>query len=378
MVATEQDRRPALAAASTLVVLAAAALMAAPAQAEDKLRYQTFRYVEAGDRIRVTAADLSIEKDFGTDHALSLDIGHDAISGASPCWKLKTGYTNEYTSALCKLADEVRNSISAGWTLRDTARNEYTFGAAWSKEPDFDSRELSANALLWADESHNRSFAIGGAWQHNTSVATPYTNNAQDRSADTLSVQLGVTQVLDRSSTAELNVFAARDDGYLSNHYLKIVRNSAAGLRYLSDDSRPEQRSGGGVAARWIKAWRADVKTNLWLRGYSDDWGVKGATVEAKAYWDVTSTWRINPVLRLNKQGAADFYRGYDATVNTFAVTGYGSNDARLGAFRATTVQLNAEYHASPVWTFNGGVQHYRQSTGLKASTVTVGLALGF
>lgn len=364
----------------TLLVLAASALVSVstPAMAEDKISYQTYKYAESGDRMKVFAADLSIEQSFGTDHALSLDIGHDAISGATPCWKAKAGYANEYTSGLCKVADEVRNSIAGSWLMRDADRNEYTFGAALSREPDFESRELSGQVMLWSDEAHNRAYVFGLALQSNTAIATANTNNTTDKASSAVNLQVGVNQVLDRSSTVELAVFAARDEGYLSNHYLKIVRTSDAGLHYLADDERPQERKAGGLSARWIKSWSPDFKTNLWLRGYTDDWGVKGATVEAKAHWDVTEAWRVSPVLRLNKQGAADFYRSFEGQGNVFAATGLGSNDERLGALETTTVQLNAEYRASKQWAFNAGLVHYQQNTGLKANWATVGFALKY
>lgn len=365
--------------APTLLIFAATALVATlPAQAEDKVSYQSYKYVEAGSRMKVLAGDLSIEKDFGTDHVLSLDIGHDAISGATPCWQLKPGYANEYVSGKCTVANEVRNSIGASWLTRDARRNEYSFGAALSREPDFDSKEVSAQGLFWHDESHNRSYTVGLALQRNTSIATANTNNATNETSNAVNLQVGVNQVIDKSSTVELAVFAAQDHGYLSNHYLKIVRTSGAGLHYLADDTRPGDRKAGGLSARWIKAWQPDFKTNVWVRGYGDDWGVKGATLEAKAYWDLNEQWRLNPVLRLNKQGAADFYRSFSASPNTFAATGPGSNDERLGAFNATTAQLNGEYHASKQWSFNAGLSHYRQSTGLKAVWLTAGFTLKY
>ncbi|MEY4589794.1 MAG: hypothetical protein RL497_1870, partial [Pseudomonadota bacterium] len=118
-------------------------------QAGDSLNYQTYKYIEDGSRMEVFAADVSVEKDFGTDHALSVDIGHDAISGATPCWQPKDGYANEYTTGLCEVANEVRNSLALGWTLRDTLRNEYRFGVSTSQEPDFVSNELYVQGQIW-------------------------------------------------------------------------------------------------------------------------------------------------------------------------------------------------------------------------------------
>jgi Protein of unknown function (DUF3570) len=351
-------------------------MSAATVQAADSINYQTYKYVEDGNRMEVFAGDLSIEKDFGTDYALSVDVGHDAISGATPCWKLKEGYANEYKTGLCNVADEVRNSVGLGWTVRDKQRNEFRFGVSTSHEPDFVSNEISAQGQWWHNEAHNRSYTVGIAMQDNKAVATANTNNTTDKPSNVYNIEVGVNQVLSRFSTVEVSLFASRDEGYLSNHYLKIVRSSEFGAHYLADDDRPEEREAAGISARWIKAWSNSVTSNLWLRSYADDWGVDGRTLEGKVYWDVNQHWRLNPVVRLSWQGAADFYRSYNGTPNTFAATGYGSNDERLGNFRATTVQLNTEYHAGEKWTFNGGVVHYKQSTGLSANWLTLGFSL--
>lgn len=360
--------------APVLILFAGANL----ANGADSVSYQTYKYVEDGSRMEVFAADIAVEKDFGTDHALSLDIGHDAISGATPCWQPKDGYANEYRTGLCTVADEVRNSLGLAWTLRDTQRNEYHFGISTSQEPDFVSNELSAQGMWWQSDTHNRAYTFGVSIQDNTAVATAHTNNKQDKGSKAYNLQAGVNQVLNRSSTLELSVFAAQDEGYLSNHYLKIVRTNAFGLHYLADDSRPEKRTASGLSARWINAWREDLVSNVWLRQYKDDWGVTGSTLETKLFWDINARLRLSPVVRLAKQGAADFYRSYDAAVNTFAAGGFGANDERLGDFTATTYQLNGDYKADKNWTFNAGVSHYAQDTGLTANWLTLGFKLSY
>jgi hypothetical protein len=362
----------------TLFLLALGATLGGVAQAENTISYQTYKYTESNDRMAVRAGDLSVEKDFGTDVTARFDIGTDAISGATPCWTAKTGYVNAYASGKCAVADETRNSASAGLTWRDTLRNEYTFGVASSREPDFVSNEFSGQAQFWHDEAHNRSYTIGLGLQDNTAVATAHTNNSTNRGSKAWSLQVGANQVLDRTSTVEGSLYAGHESGYLSNHYLKIVRDNGSGQNTLVDESRPDLRSSGGFALRYIKAWSSDFKTNLWYRFYGDNWGITSHTVEAKAYWDINAQWRLNPVLRLFQQSSADFYRAYGDSVNTFASTGYGSNDARLGSMRAGTVQLNVEYHASKEWTLNTGLVHYKQNTGLTANWLTAGFVFKY
>ena len=358
-----------------------AAVSAAPvgsARADNSVSYQTYKYVENNDRIKVVANDLSIEKDFSLDLTARLELGVDAISGATPSWRLKPGYVNEYQSGYVKVADETRHSASGGLTWRDARRNEYTFGVALSREPDFWSREFSGQTQIWQDESHNRSWTLGASLQRNTNIANANTNNTENEDSHVYNVQAGVNQVLDATSTLEGSVYVSRSLGFLSHDYLKIVRDDGAGAHALAFDSRPGTRNAGGLALRWVKAWQPGLKSNLWYRYYSDSWGVRGQTVEGKLYCDINDKWRLNPVLRYHSQRGADFYRAYDATLNTFAATGYGTNDARQGPMKAVTGQLNAEYHADKQWTLNAGVVHYKQDTGLAATWVTAGFVFKY
>jgi hypothetical protein len=357
----------------TLVLLAAGTLATAPADAANSIGYQSTHYVEAGQRIHVFSGELSVEKDFGTDYTLHADLGYDGISGATPSWVPKPGYANEFQSGLAKVDDEVRNFLSTTLAVRDAARNEYTFGAAYSKESDFLSRELSAQAQFWSDGSHDRSYTIGASVQDNTSLATEFTNNPVDAGAHAVALQAGVNQVMDARTTLEGSVFYAGDSGYLSNQYLKIVRTDPLGEHELAPDDRPDHRRGGGVALRWIHSWSDALQTNLWLRWYRDDWGIRSGTAEAKAYWTIDDHWRLGPVLRVYHQTGADFYRAYGGNPNTFASTDYGTDDARLGQLTAVTTQLDLEYHADANWTLVAGASRYRADTGLRATWATAG-----
>jgi hypothetical protein len=354
------------------------ALLAPWAIAENTVSFQATQYQENDDRIGVKMAEVAIEKDFGTDYTLKLDFGYDAISGATPMWVAKPGHANEWVEGKAHVADEVRNSQSASLIIRDETRNEYTLGLARSVEPDFSSYDISAQAQLWHDEQHNRSYTVGLGVQLNTSIATAYTNNTLDEDSKVINFQIGVNQVLDASSTLEASLYTGKDSGYLTNHYLKIVRSDALGQHSLSPEVRPDSRQSAGIALRWVKNWDSTFTSNTWYRFYSDDWGISGHTLETKIYADLSDTWRTHVGLRAYTQSAADFYRGYRDTPNTFASTGLGSNDARLGDFNAQTYQLGVQYRASHEWSFNASASLYKQSNGFEATTLTTGLTYSY
>lgn len=361
----------------TLFLVVAGALTSGAAWADNKVSFQALNYLERNERMRVADADVSIERDFGTDYTLHVDYGFDAVSGATPAWVRRPGYVNEFVEGTAKVQNEKRRAVGATLAVRDKLRNEYTFGGSQSVESDFVSNEVSAQAQIWHDDMHNRSYTVGLGIQSNTALGSPdgYTNNKEDRASDAYNLQAGVNQVLDRTSTLEGSFYLTRDTGYLSNHYLKVVRQDSLGNHYLADDDRPEKREGGGIATRWVKSWRDDLSTNLWYRYYSDDWGIRSHTVEGKLYWEPADHWKLNPVVRLYQQSAANFYRGYGDAVNTFASTGFASNDARLGEFTARTAQVNVMYSPSKEWAFNWGISHYRQDNGFSARSLTAGLS---
>lgn len=344
-----------------LLTLGASALVT-PAIAENSISYQALNYKESNDHIEVLGSALTVEQDYGTDYHTKLGIDYDTVSGATPLWQPVEGYINEYEQTYHTVADEARNGINGSVLTRDAKRNEYTFGAGWSQEPDFIARQLSAQAMIYEDESHNRSYTIGSGLLKNTAVATDYTNHHEDEDSTQISVQAGVTQVIDRTSTGEFSLFYGNDSGFLSNQYLKIVRiDPETSLKYLADDTRPDSRESAGVALRYSKALNQAWTGQMFYRFYSDSWGIEAHTLEGKLYIDLDSHWRLNPVARLHTETAADFYRAYDADINTFADSGPGSNDARLGHFDALTTQFNVEYRASEAWSLNAGVSDYRQ-----------------
>ena len=358
----------------TLIVAAIGVnLFSGAVSAENSIAWQGYQYQENDDRIDVRGGAIRVEQDFGTDYALTAGVDYDTVTGATPMWVPIAGYADEYEEGKAELEPETRNGSFANLLVRDSRRNEYTLGATYSSEPDYLAQGISAQALFWHDESHNRSYTVGLSRMFNTARASAATNHAQDEDSTSDYLQAGVTQVINARTTLEASLFYGNEDGYLTNQYLKIVRIDDIGNQYLAPDDRPEARESAGVALRGAHAFQPGLVTQLWYRFYEDDWGIDGHTLEAKLYWDVTPYLRLNPVYRVGNQTAADFYRDYSDTPNYFAATGYGSNDARLGDFDTQTVQLNVEYLASKQWSLNAGISDYTQNNGFEARWISAG-----
>lgn len=363
----------------TLILAAIGAhLLTVSAHAEDSIAFQGYQYNEDNNRIDVRGGAVTIDKNFGTDYELNVGIDYDTVTGATPMWVPVDGYVNEYEKGKVELAPETRNGSFASLLMRDTQRNEYTVSATYSTEPDYLARGLSAKALLWHDDSHNRSYSMGVSRMFNRAIASDFTNHVQNEDSTSDYLEAGVTQVINARTTLETSVYYGDEDGYLTNQYLQIVRVDNVGNKYLSPDDRPDSRASGGLAIRGVHAWQPGLVTHLWYRFYKDDWGIHGNTLEAKLYWDISPVIRLNPVYRVGNQSAADFYRDYSEDINYFAADSYGSNDARLGDFDTQTVQFNVEYMADKQWSLNTGVSQYSQDNGFDASWLTAGFVFRY
>jgi len=353
-------------------------LLAPIAQAENSIAWQFNQYSENDDRIDVRGGAIAIKKDFGTDYELSAGIDYDTVTGATPSWVALDGYTDQYTKGKAELATESRDGAYASLLFRDKKRNEYSITTTYSEEPDYVARSLALSTVLWSDASHNRSYNIGFSHAFNTALATEATTHSKDEDDTTNYLEVGINQVINKNMTLEVSAYVGNKEGYQSNQYLRIVRVDSSGNRSLAADSRPDERLSGGISLRAINSWSNNFSTQAWYRYYQDDWGITGHTLETRAYWDFAPQWRLNPVLRLGSQSAADFYRDYSDDVNYFSATGFGSNDARLGDYKTRTVQMNVEWLASQEWSLNLGFSRYTQDNGLSASWITGGFVFRY
>jgi len=356
-----------------LIAAAGVSLLSGTLQAENAISWQGYQYDEGDNRIDVRGGAVTIEQDFGTDYALTAGIDYDTVTGATPMWVPISGYTDQYRKGKVELEPESRDGSFASLLMRDSRRNEYTLGLSYSVEPDYIARSVSAQTRLWQDSSHNRSWIIGLQRMANTARASDYTNHHTDEDLTKDYLQAGLSQVINANTTLEASLYYGRDDGYMSNQYLQIVRMDEFGNRALAPDSRPESRESGGFSVRGIHSLQPGLVVQLWYRYYQDDWAIDAHTVEAKLYWNLTPRLRLNPVARYGQQTEAEFYRDYSDAVNYFSTTGYGSNDERLGAFDTHTLQMNLEFLASKEWSLNTGISRYTQDNGFDANWVSAG-----
>jgi hypothetical protein len=69
-----------------LSLAASMVLVAMNASAQDYINVEFMQYDESDSRVSVSAPSLEINKDFGADYTLNVDVVLDSVSGASPTY----------------------------------------------------------------------------------------------------------------------------------------------------------------------------------------------------------------------------------------------------------------------------------------------------
>ncbi|MCV6587612.1 MAG: DUF3570 domain-containing protein [Marinobacterium sp.] len=397
----------------TLLTAGAVAVPVPSATADDKLSVHYMKYREHDDKVEVGDSVVALEKDFGVDYTLNADFGYDSVSGASPALQpvrpgssltsvdqqrfatatTKTAATllgydagGAYTVRKTNLTD-TRKSANFSLTMRDEKRHETTVGVSYSKEEDYVSRGISGQYLWYANAQKNRSYTVGGSWLHDTSdvFGTAYSRRYKD-DLDIVNLEAGLSQILSPTSYMDLTLFGTISRGYLSNHYLTIVRridtneNGVIDLneRFLGADDRPREREAFGVTTRFVRQLSDTSVLQTTYRFYNDSWKIRSHTLDIDLSWDVFPELTLMPRYSYYSQSAASFFRDPEAADNSFNALEYGSSDLRLGDFDAHTWELGLSYHLQKDFSFDVSIADYQQSNDFNARWAVAGMTWKF
>jgi hypothetical protein len=372
--------------------------------------YHALYYAEGDDRVTVEDHVASVKHSFGVDYDLKMDVGYDAISGASPTLQSNTpvltqqdaearqkkvAEADKQTDKLILAYDpngdykkrnveleDIRRSINVSLLMRDEQRNETTLGASYSKEEDYTSSSASASRLWWADRRKNRSYSAGVSVIYNESYV--FSDGYADQYIDNnlmWDAELGVNQVLSDKAHVSLSAYINHDIGYLSNHYQTIVRgvdldNNQRIERsewLLAAEQRPDSRTGGGIGALHVWQWQSGITSQLNYRYFDDDWGIASHTLNWALDIPISQQLTLLPVARLYQQQAAFFYRDADSDDKVFNASQYGSSDHRLGDYHAWHAQLGAQWRPVQHWQIDSSLALYQQSNDFNAWWLMLG-----
>lgn len=415
---------------------AASAALLAPAMAQSTNPSPTWRgesalllYKEGGGRVSAVEPVVSLRRTDGNDQTLGLKITFDALTGASPNGAVPQPGPQTFTSP----SGESQYTIDGGRTPLDPsfqdkrgalaftlerpfgAGRRLALGANVSAEYDFQS--LGVNGAMSFDLSDkNTTLSLGVALEADRIKAVggmpvglqpAYVAGAARSSGESRQVVdllAGVTQVMSRSWLMQLNLGIGRGSGNHTDPYkiLSVVDGSTGlvtGDRYVHE-LRPETRN--RISLYWQNKLhlREDV-VDIAYRYYSDSWGVRAHTLDARYRVELGGGMHLEPQWRWYRQGAADFWRGWLVEGGSWSSTSHSpglaaaSADPRLAAFSAHTLGLKFGMPLGARSELTLRLQGYRQQPKkpadapgvlqtlelapvLKATTVVVGYTRDF
>jgi len=372
------------------VISYASLFVARNLSAEDHISVKWQDYSEDDGRIRVISRYLGFEKQVSSQVTVR---GHgviDTISGATP-----TGVPADSPDGAVPLS-QLSDRREAGVIDIDWAREtrKTTFQYAYSEESDFLSKGYSISHTEEFNK-RNTGVSVGLSFIDDDVFAEPLLETEKKESYDYF---IGVSQVLDPKTVVSLNFTYSNFNGYLSDPY-KIVQRETEILPGLSlpltfPENRPDERN----RMIWFfngKRFFDVLKGSLDFdyRYFDDDWGVESHTFDLEWYQKIGERWIIRPKYRYYRQNAADFYiidldtSPIEPSEAPNGSAPHYSTDYRLAKFASETYGVKIIFNATERLSFDVNFERYEmkgrdgitpQSTFPDADIQTIGGTLWF
>lgn len=368
-------------ASATCALLGTTHLIPVNAQEEPDWEFDTalLYYGEGDDRVQDLSLNILAVRNFVDDRYLTLKLGVDTLTGATPVGAIPFDGPQTFTSPsglqvrttppneipLDESFLDTRYSLSASWTQPIGRLNTFSAGVSASNEYDY--LHLGANMKLSRDfNNRNTTVSLGLAYSADEldpvggapMPLTPMLDvgdlanrmGAQDK--DVLDVVLGVSQVIRRNLVVQMNYSYSAADGYLNDPYKivslvdpvngdPIARPQVPGVEGPSHEyrfeGRPDKRTKHSLYGQ-AKYYMDGRVLDASYRYMTDDWDIDSHTVDVRYRWPLGERSYLEPHVRYYTQSHADFYRtSLDASV---PLPAYASADYRLGEFDAWTLGL--------------------------------------
>lgn len=361
------------------------------------------------DRVTGVETVIQANQELASGHKLFLKLVWDALTGASangatPSRQLQT-FTRPSGRGAFQTAPgqtplddtfrDTRVAAQGSWTRPWGASTSTTLGANVSSEIDYLSLGISGNVsreMFLQNTVVSAGFAVsrdrinpqGGTPVPFSSMlaatgegedddrALPLRTGEDDdpsrmggsNNKTVLDLLLGVSQVLDRATVAQINYSASRVSGYQTDPYKILSVLQPSGSEFAGEptdyvyERRPEARMKHSLFGGLKRRLGADV-ADVSYRYFWDDWGVRSHTAELRYSRRIGRTWDLEPHLRRYHQREADHYRRF--LVAAEPVPSFASADYRLGSFDATTygLQLAHDFGGGARFTVSG--EYYLQ-----------------
>ncbi|HEX4823490.1 MAG TPA: DUF3570 domain-containing protein [Candidatus Polarisedimenticolaceae bacterium] len=358
MAVTRRRRQQALRRSRLPLVLAGVGgLAAGSARAQSSLEFRYLLYQESNNRTEVSNPWIFLNHDFGQKGGqLSLLLGYDTISGASPTGAYPTTDTTtsasgSHTSSSFPMAEyhDTRKSVTASYG-RKFGANLPSVDLSYSKENDYTARGAGLSDA-WTMAKGRGTLHAGIAFSRD--IVTPVTTRV-DHPKSSDSYALGWSWILGERDLFDVSASLARLSGYLDDPYKVVPVGSPT---TTVPEHRPDARSRYAAIFKYGHFFvDANGALKVSYRYYWDDWAIGAHTVELLYDQRFGSRWTVSPLVRLYTQSHASFF-GYEFAV---AQT-YMSADYRLSAFDSVLGGLTIAYAIRPNLVLSVGATYQSQ-----------------
>lgn len=333
-------------------------------------------YGENDDRVQDVSLNVLAVRNFVDDRFLTLSLGVDTLTGATPIGAVPFDGPQTFTSpsglaVYTRPANEIplddtfldtRVALAASWQQPLGRLNTISAGISASSEYDY--LHLGANVKLSRDfNDRNTTVSLGLAFASDEldpvgGAPTPLTpmldvddlsNRMGKQDKDVIDAVFGVTQVVNRNLLLQLNYSYSSSDGYLNDPF-KIVslvdpvtgdpipRVPSPGAEGPSHEYRFESRPGERTKHSFFgqaKYYMSGKVLDASYRFMTDDWDIDSHTIDLRYRWPLGDRSYIEPHFRYYTQSHAEFYR--TSLDSTQPLPMHASADYRLGEFDAIT-----------------------------------------
>ncbi|MSU25202.1 MAG: DUF3570 domain-containing protein [Opitutus sp.] len=336
------------------------------ARAENSLTFKYEDYREANGRIAVQTQGAYLEQNLGTEMHLKLEGLLDSITGATPTGQPAPAGSDQVDTSL--LHAERRKAWSADLSRQFGCFN-LALGGANSRENDYISNGWSINTLT--DFNQKNTTLLAGYAGTDDKIKIFYNSRARRQHKHTNDAILGVTQLLDPRTSVSLNLTWGRADGYLSDPYKLVQKNTqifpGVFLPLSFGENRPTYREKWlvftGINRTFTEAHGALEAS---YRYYHDTFGTAAHTVDVAWFQHVGEKLILRPWVRFYDQSAARFYL-YNLNQSTVVPVGGGprpagpfySSDFRLSQLRSVTYGLKVIWNITSSFALDAALEQY-------------------
>jgi len=337
-----------------LIAAGLGALAAREARAQSTFDVRYLLYKESGGRTEVANPWVFLNQNFGLKGGqLSLLLGYDTISGASPTGGYPTldGTTSASGVANSSIPlaqyEDTRKSVTASYAHKFGAHLP-SIDLSYSKENDYLARGAGVTDA-WTLAKGRGTLHLGVSLSRD--IVTPVTTHV-DHPKSSNAYALGWSWILGAKDLLDLSGSYTALSGYLDDPY-KIVPVGATTV----PEHRPDARSRYAALLKYGHFFvDANAALKLSYRYYWDDWSIRAHTLDLLYDQRLGSRWTLSPSARVYTQSHASFFGYSFATPQT-----YMSADYRLSALHSAQGGLTIAYAIRPDLVISLGATYQYQ-----------------